>query len=38
MFSNSNSFANGNSHSLDTGTEREASIWRWFGGDTRWQR
>lgn len=35
-FSNSNSFSNG--QSLDTGTEREALIWRWFGSDTRWQR
>jgi hypothetical protein len=35
--SNSNSFANGNSHSLDIGTEKEVAIWRWFGSDTRWQ-
>jgi hypothetical protein len=33
--SNSNSFGG---HNPDTGTEREALIWRWFGGDTRWQR
>ena len=33
--SNSNSFIG---HNPDAGTEKEAAIWRWFGGDTRYQR
>jgi len=34
IMSNSNSFAAGQ----NTGTEKEAPIWRWLGADTRWQR
>jgi hypothetical protein len=36
MFSNGNSFSNG--QSMGTGTEKEAPIWRWLGADTRYQR
>jgi hypothetical protein len=30
--------SNSNSFSDPENATKEAAIWRWFGGDTRWQR